>query len=71
MFIIAFLFLQEFLVHLLQQEKAKSEARLTNSPRAHTPQKISKEILADPLVFIRRWIGEVCFLSDGVNACVV
>ncbi|KAK2173209.1 hypothetical protein NP493_892g01013 [Ridgeia piscesae] len=48
----------EFLVHLLQQEKAKSEARLTNSPRARTPQKMSKEILADPLVFIRRWIGE-------------
>ena len=53
-----FIFLQDFLVHLIHQEKAQADA--LDAPGSRSPCNVSKEILADPVMFIRRWIGEVC-----------
>ncbi|KAK6967406.1 hypothetical protein BgiMline_027221 [Biomphalaria glabrata] len=50
---------KEFLVQLLHQEREKAEALLqltsTNTPRAPSS---STQFLADPTIFLRRWIGE-------------
>lgn len=49
---------KEFLVQLLHEEKAKAEMLLQTTPGGVREQEISAQLLADPLVFIRRWIGE-------------
>ncbi|CAL1547704.1 unnamed protein product [Lymnaea stagnalis] len=50
---------KEFLVQLLHQEREQAEALLqlttTNTPRAPSS---STQFLADPTIFLRRWIGE-------------
>ncbi|KAH9512915.1 hypothetical protein Btru_036992 [Bulinus truncatus] len=50
---------KEFLLQLLHQEREKAEALLqmmsTNTPRAPSS---STQFLADPTIFLRRWIGE-------------
>ena len=50
---------QEFLVQLLHEEKAKAEMLLQSTPGGVREQEMSASLLADPLVFVRRWIGEV------------
>ena len=52
---------QEFLVQLLHEEKAKAEALVQSTPGGQREKEMSSQLLADPLVFIRRWIGEVSF----------
>ena len=52
--------LQEFLVQLIHKEKA--EASLMANPGSEVTGEISKDLLADPLIFIRKWIGEVNLL---------
>ncbi|XP_052270374.1 uncharacterized protein LOC127871467 isoform X3 [Dreissena polymorpha] len=49
---------KEFLVHLIHEEKQKAELLLQSTPGGDREQEMSAELLADPLVFIRRWIGE-------------
>ncbi|XP_053375803.1 uncharacterized protein LOC123533294 isoform X1 [Mercenaria mercenaria] len=49
---------KEFLVQLLHEEKAKAELLLQTTPGGVREQEMSAQLLADPLVFIRRWIGE-------------
>ena len=52
-------FSQDFLVQLINAERAKAEALLKVTPGGARQHEMSVELLADPLVFIRRWIGEV------------
>lgn len=54
---------KEFLVQLIHQEKEKAEALLQSVPNTtrsieplHNIQ--AKQLLADPLIFLRRWVGE-------------
>lgn len=49
---------KEFLLHLISSEKAKAEELLKATPGSKREEVMSNELLADPLVFIRRWIGE-------------
>ncbi|XP_062597302.1 uncharacterized protein LOC134258744 isoform X2 [Saccostrea cucullata] len=49
---------KEFLMHLISSEKAKAEELLKATPGSKREEYMSNELLADPLVFIRRWIGE-------------
>lgn len=49
---------KEFMVQLLHEEKAKAELLLQTTPGGMKEQEMSAQLLADPLVFIRRWIGE-------------
>ncbi|XP_052800410.1 uncharacterized protein LOC128231514 isoform X2 [Mya arenaria] len=49
---------KEFLVHLIHEEKAKAEQLLKSTPGGQREQEMSAELLADPLIFLRRWIGE-------------
>ena len=48
-------------MHLIHREKAKAEALLRSDPKARpqTQQPEDVRLLADPLIFIRKWIGEV------------
>lgn len=48
------------MLHLISSEKAKAEELLKATPGSKREEVMSNELLADPLVFIRRWIGEVC-----------
>jgi hypothetical protein len=52
---------KDFLVHLIHREKAKAEALLRQDPNAkpNFQQQSDVRLLADPLIFIRKWIGEV------------
>ncbi|ESP04135.1 hypothetical protein LOTGIDRAFT_237550 [Lottia gigantea] len=50
---------KEFLVQMIHEEKAKAEAILkATDPGASRDESMSTELLADPIIFIRRWIGE-------------
>jgi hypothetical protein len=44
---------------LISVEKAKAEELLKATPGSKREENMSTELLADPLVFFRRWIGEV------------
>ena len=61
-------FPQEFMVQLLEDErkKAASFSWATSQPPAATEQSenpsdadASKSLLASPVVFVRKWVGEV------------
>lgn len=60
------------MVQLLHEEKAKAEMLLQSTPGGVREQEMSAALLADPLVFIRRWIGEVkavyAFVKSILNA---
>ncbi|XP_035828352.1 uncharacterized protein LOC101850990 [Aplysia californica] len=61
---------KEFLVQLLHQEREKGEALMktsTNTPRAASS---STQFLADPSIFLRRWIGEG-FVSIVDTPCMM
>jgi len=47
------------LIQLISVEKAKAEELLKATPGSIREITMSTELLADPLVFLRRWIGEV------------
>lgn len=49
---------KEFLHQLISVEKAKAEELLKATPGSKREENMSTELLADPLVFFRRWIGE-------------
>lgn len=49
---------KEFLHQLISIEKAKAEELLKATPGSKREENMSTELLADPLVFFRRWIGE-------------
>ncbi|XP_064612744.1 LOW QUALITY PROTEIN: uncharacterized protein LOC135476597 [Liolophura sinensis] len=53
---------KEFLVQLMHQEKAKAQTLLSASPSVVQSDPLSAKLLADPLIFLRKWIGE-CFVS--------
>lgn len=57
-------------MQLLHEEKAKAEMLLQTTPGGVREQEMSAELLADPLVFIRRWIGEVCCHVFVVDSCL-
>ncbi|CAC5371615.1 unnamed protein product [Mytilus coruscus] len=70
---------KEFLHQLISIEKAKAEELLKATPGSKREENITTELLADPLVFFRRWIGEVikynyknvdtAFLTDPLIIC--
>lgn len=47
------------MVQLISVEKAKAEELLKATPGSMREQGMKTELLADPLIFLRRWIGEV------------
>ncbi|XP_060065450.1 uncharacterized protein LOC132545744 isoform X1 [Ylistrum balloti] len=49
---------KEFLVQLISVEKAKAEELLKATPGSKREESMNSELLADPLIFLRRWIGE-------------
>ncbi|KAK6190965.1 hypothetical protein SNE40_002721 [Patella caerulea] len=49
---------KEFLVQMIHQEKAKAEAILLANPGTSRDEGMSTDLLADPIIFIRRWVGE-------------
>ncbi|XP_069134826.1 uncharacterized protein [Argopecten irradians] len=49
---------KEFLVQLISVEKAKAEELLKATPGSKREENMNSELLADPLIFLRRWIGE-------------
>ncbi|KAK7088191.1 uncharacterized protein [Littorina saxatilis] len=50
---------KEFLIQMIHQEKEKAEELLQNVPEtARSMNPSSRQLLADPLIFLRRWIGE-------------
>ncbi|KAK7475022.1 hypothetical protein BaRGS_00033703 [Batillaria attramentaria] len=50
---------KEFLVQLIHQEKEKAELLLKSVPNtARSMDQSARQLLADPLIFLRRWIGE-------------
>ncbi|RUS81425.1 hypothetical protein EGW08_010809 [Elysia chlorotica] len=59
---------KEFLVQLLHQERERAEAILQSSSTA-TPRapSSSTQFLADPSIFLRRWIGEESWLAHGIH----
>lgn len=54
-------------MHLISSEKAKAEELLKATPGSKREEYMSNELLADPLVFIRRWIGEVRILVETAH----
>ena len=53
--------LQEFMVQLIHEEKSQAETILKTDLGSclSLSETQSLSILADPIVFIRRWVGEV------------
>lgn len=49
---------KEFLVQLIHQEKVKAERLLQATPESVKEEEMSVQLLSDPIVFVRRWIGE-------------
>ncbi|XP_070571516.1 uncharacterized protein [Ptychodera flava] len=49
---------KQFLVQLIHIEKDKALALGRASPGSETSLKLSKELLADPVIFVRKWMGE-------------
>ncbi|KAL8583033.1 hypothetical protein ACOMHN_051197 [Nucella lapillus] len=51
---------KEFLVQMIHQEREKAEELMqtTGHTTARSMDSLSWQLLADPLIFIRRWIGE-------------
>ncbi|XP_064619949.1 uncharacterized protein LOC135483216 isoform X2 [Lineus longissimus] len=56
---------KEFMVYLIHQEKEKAQEILNakqevapDTPRSKESLALSRPLLADPLVFLRKWIGE-------------
>ncbi|XP_006811802.2 LOW QUALITY PROTEIN: uncharacterized protein LOC100376246 [Saccoglossus kowalevskii] len=49
---------KQFLVHLIHIEKDKALALGRATPGSEKSIMMSKELLADPVIFIRKWIGE-------------
>lgn len=43
----------------MHQEKAKAQTLLSASPSVVQSDPLSAKLLADPLIFLRKWIGEV------------
>ena len=50
---------QEFLVQMIHQEKTEAERLLAATPGSKESLAMSKTILADPRIFLRKWVGEV------------
>ena len=44
---------------LISEEKSKAEELLKATPGGKREEDMTNMLLADPLVFLRRWIGEV------------
>ncbi|XP_013392664.1 uncharacterized protein LOC106160570 [Lingula anatina] len=49
---------KEFLVQLLHLEQTKAKELAAATPRSGNQSQASKDLLADPLIFLRKWIGE-------------
>ncbi|XP_069040492.1 uncharacterized protein [Lepisosteus oculatus] len=49
---------KDFLVELIAQEREKAQELLDFSDRSDRPQVISKKLLANPVIFLRKWMGE-------------
>lgn len=54
---------QEFLVHLIHRERSKAEELLAAKEGSIKLIEMSRELLTDPLIFLRKWLGEVCCLE--------
>lgn len=50
---------QEFLVHLIHRERSKAEELLAAEEGSIISIEMSRELLTDPLIFLRKWLGEV------------
>lgn len=50
---------QEFLVHLIHRERSKAEELLAAKEGSKRLIEMSRELLTDPLIFLRKWLGEV------------
>ena len=68
-----FFLCQEFLVHLIDAEKRKAAALSWSTNANDAMTATSKELLANPIMFLRKWVGEVkntqCFNVCHVFFC--
>jgi hypothetical protein len=58
------------MVYLIHQEKEKAQELIDakmevppETPRSKESLKLTRPLLADPVVFLRKWIGEVILCS--------
>lgn len=51
-------------MQLIHQEKSEAEALLKLTPGSDQSKAMSKQLLADPVIFLRKWIGEVRLLYE-------
>ena len=61
------IFLQDFLVQLIHQEKSEAQTLHNMTPSNERFKSMSKDLLADPLIFLRKWMGEVSAYSGSYN----
>lgn len=47
------------MVEMIHLERSKAELLKKNQPHTETDQQDSARLFTDPLIYIRKWIGEV------------
>lgn len=51
-------FRKDFMIQLMMSERTKAEDFLKSDPSSKKSLQMSRDIFGDPLIFIRKWIGE-------------